>query len=88
MMEINMILEIKVNKEQVMKRLQADATPILRQETGDLFEQLLPKFLEHITPEFRLQIDEMENKAYVLFSLGSAISTLIDEKMNQSKDKK
>lgn len=84
-MEINMILEIKVNKEQVMKRLQADATPILRQETGDLFEQLLPKFLEHITPEFRLQIDEMENKAYVLFSLGSAISTLIDEKMNQAE---
>lgn len=83
-MEIDTTLHIQVNKEQVMKRLQADATPQLRQETGALFEQLLPKFLEGIAPEFRMQIDEKENKAYVLFSLGNAISELIEEKMNQA----
>lgn len=83
-MEINTTLEIQINKEQVMKRLQADATPLLRQEVGDLYDGLLPEFLQHISPEFRMQVEETEKRAYVLFSLGSGISDIIREKMEQT----
>lgn len=82
-MECYQLSQIQLNKENIIERLEGNKTPMLKLDLGNQYEQLLPNFYQWIAPEFRIQIEKEEKKAYVLFSLGSRISEKIEEEMKQ-----
>lgn len=82
-MESYQLSEIQLKKELIIERLEGSKTPELKEELGSRYEKLLLNFLQWITPEFRIEIEKEEKKAYILFSLGSKISEKIEEEMKQ-----
>lgn len=76
-------LNIQLDKEVVLERLQGNKTEVLYRELSQSFEQLLPKFLQMIQPEYRLELELEQKKAYVLLTLGSAITEYIELQMQQ-----
>lgn len=82
-MESYQNLQIQLNKETVLARLDGNQSTVLQEELGSSFEKLLPSFLVVIQPEFRMEIDKESKQAYVLFSLGSNINDIIEKEMKQ-----
>lgn len=82
-MESYQLSEIQLKKELIIERLEGSKTPELKEELGSRYEKFLLNFLQWITPEFRIEIEKEEKKAYILFSLGSKISEKIEEEMKQ-----
>lgn len=76
-------LNIQLDKEIVLERLQGNKTELLSKELSGKFEQLLPEFLQLIEPEYRMELEVSEKKAYVLLTLGNKITENIDLKMQK-----
>ena len=84
-MEIYRKLNIILNKDIILERLEGNCSELLKEEVGSSFERLLPYFLEWISPECRIEIQKNQKKAYVLLSLGKDISEKIEEEMNAGR---
>lgn len=81
-MEIYHNLNIKINKNTVVERVEGNRSECLKEEVGSSVERLLPMFYQWIVPECRIEIERKEKTAYVLLSLGQQISEKIEEEMN------
>lgn len=82
-MEVYQKLNIQLNKQTVLERLQGDKTESLKKEVGSDYERLLPAFLQWIQPEYRIQVGPQEKRAYILLTLGSEIVKKIESKMQE-----
>lgn len=82
-MEVYQKLNIQLNKQIVMERLQGDKSEHLRKAVGSDYERLLPAFLQWIKPEYRIQAEPQEKRAYILLTLGSEIVKEIESKMQE-----
>ena len=61
-MEVYQKLNIQLNKQIVMERLQGDKSEHLRKAVGSDYERLLPAFLQWIKPEYRIQAEPQEKE--------------------------
>ena len=84
-MEIYHKLNIKLNKDIILERLEGNRSNLLKEEMGSNFERLLPYFLEWISPECRIETEREAKKAYVLLSLGNDISEKIAQEMSAGR---
>jgi uncharacterized 2Fe-2S/4Fe-4S cluster protein (DUF4445 family) len=82
-MEVYQKLNIQLNKQAVLQRLQGDKSKQLSQELGSVYERLLPEFLQWIQPECRIEVERQEKKAYILMTLGSKITEKTEFKMQE-----
>ena len=82
-MEAYQNVTIQLNKEIVLHRLQGDKSEGLKKEVGSDFERLLPAFLQWIQPEYRIQVEPQEKRAYLLLTLGFDIVKKIEDKMQE-----
>lgn len=82
-MEVYQKLNIQLNKQAVLDRLQGNETETLSKELGGEYEKLLPQFLCWIQPEYRLKVERQQKKAYVLLTLGSHITEKIESQMQE-----
>lgn len=78
-------LNIQLNKQTVLERLQGNETEVLYKELSREFENLLPEFLHCIQPEYRIEIEDTEKKAYILLTLGAKITEKTESWMQEGK---
>lgn len=78
-------LNIQLNKQAVLERLLGNKTELLHKELSREFENLLPEFLHCIQPEFRIEIEDIEKKAYILLTLGVRITEKTESWMQEGK---
>lgn len=83
MTEFYQKINIQLNKDAVLARMDGDKTKELTQQVGERYEELLPVFLDTISPEIRLEIEKEEGYAYVLLTLGCEICERIPAEMRQ-----
>lgn len=82
-MEVYQKLNIQLNKQAVLDRLQGNKTETLSKELGSEYEKLLPDFLYWIQPEYRVEVERGQKKAYVLLTLGPEITKKIESQMQE-----
>lgn len=83
MREFYQKLNLQLEKQTVLNRMEANKSKEVRIQVGEAYDRLLPEFLEVITPQIRLEIEEKEGYAYVLLTLGSEVCQRIEEAMEQ-----
>lgn len=82
-MEVYQKLNIQLNKQAVLDRLQGNKTETLSKELGSEYEKLLSDFLRWIQPEYRVEVERQQKKAYVLLTLGPQITEKIESQMQE-----
>lgn len=82
-MEVYQKLNIQLNKQAVLERLEGNKTKTLSKELGSEYEKLLPDFLHWIQPEYRVEVERRQKKAYVLLTLGPEITEKIELQMQE-----
>lgn len=83
MREFYQKLNLQLNKEAVLARMEGDKSEELEKQVGERYDTLLPVFLAVIFPQIRLEIEKEEGYAYVLLTLGSEVCEKIQAEMKR-----